>query len=89
MTHQSKRAHSKKPGFGNLIVAMELSKRLHELGMVGMLAFYSSTCGLSSRSLLHDRKEIWFALRTTATTLELGSLFDRERHVMNVAINLR
>ena len=86
MAHRPKRAHSKKPGVGNLIVAMELYKRLHELGM---LAFYSSACGLNPRSLLHDRKEIWFALRTTAATLELGSLFDRERHMMNVAINLR
>jgi len=57
--------------------------------MAGMLVFYSSTCGLGTRSLLDDRKEIWFALRTTAATLELGSLLDRKRHVMYVAINLR
>ena len=47
------------------------------------------TCGLGARSLLHDSKKIWLALRTTAATLELGSLFDRERHVMYVAVNLR
>ena len=41
------------------------------------------------RSLLHDREEIGFAFRTTAATLELGSLLDRERHVMYVAVNLR
>jgi hypothetical protein len=57
--------------------------------MAGMLVFYSSTCGLATRSLLDDRKEIWFALRTTAATLELGSLFDRERHVMDITVNLR
>ena len=51
--------------------------------------FNSITCGLGARSLLHDRKEIRLTLRTTAATLELGSLFDSERHVMYVAINLR
>ena len=69
------------PGVGNLIVARDLSKRLQN--------FHSSTCSLGPRPLLHHRKEIWFALRTTAATLELGSLLDRERHVMYVAINLR
>ena len=81
MVDQMKRAPSKKLGVGNLIVARDLYKRLQN--------FHSSTCSLGPRPLLHHRKEIWFALRTTAATLELGSLLDRERHVMYVAINLR
>ena len=73
----------------DLIVAMELYKRRQEHRMMGLPIFYSSACGLAPRSLLHDREEIRFAFRTTAATLELGSLLDRERHVMYVAVNLR
>lgn len=76
-------------GVGDLIVAMDVYKRRQEHRTVGMLVFYSSTCGLGPRSLFHDCKQIWFALRTTAATLELGPLLDRERHVMYISINLR
>jgi hypothetical protein len=34
---------------------------------------------------INDRNEVRLALRTTTTTIELGSLLDREGHVMNVA----
>jgi hypothetical protein len=33
--------------------------------------------------------EVCLALRTTAATLELRSLFDRKRHMMDVAVDLR
>lgn len=77
------------PTMANLTVAIELYKRLREHGIASMPDFHSSTRGLGPRSLLHDRKEVWFAFRTTAAALELGSLFNRERHVMDVTINLR
>jgi len=89
MANQLTTAPSENPGMANLIAAIELYKRLREHRMASMPDFHSSTRGLGPRSLLHDRKEIRFTLRTTAATLELGSLFDRERHVMDITVNLR
>ena len=60
-----------------------------KVSVVAGSEFHSNACRLGPGSLLHDRKEICLALRTTAATIELGSLFDRKRHMMYIAVNLR
>jgi hypothetical protein len=50
---------------------------------------YLAACRLRRTSCIHDCLKVCLALRATAATLELGSLLDRKRHMMDVAVNLR
>jgi hypothetical protein len=38
--------------------------------------------------LLNDREEVFRALCATAAAFKVGPLFDRKRHVVDVAVNL-
>jgi hypothetical protein len=44
---------------------------------------------LDRTSSIHDSKKISLASRTTAAAIKLSSLFDRKRHVVDVAFNPR
>jgi hypothetical protein len=55
---------------------------------IGRAATRSSTPGLTCASTIDDRVEVGFGLRTATAALELGSLLDRKRHVMDVTVNL-
>jgi hypothetical protein len=49
----------------------------------------SDTRWLTGTSTIHNRVEVGFGLGTTTAALEVGSLLDRKRHVVDVAVNLR
>ena len=51
--------------------------------------FLFSGCRLGRGSMFHDCNEVCLALRATTATLKVGSLLDRKRHVVDVAVNLR
>ena len=46
---------------------------------------YSNFRSLGRPASLHDRKEVSLASRTTAAAIKLSSLFNRKRHVVDVA----
>ena len=49
----------------------------------------SNTRRLTGTSTIYNRVEVGFGLGTTTATLEVRSLLDRKRHVVDVAVNLR
>jgi len=49
----------------------------------------SNTRRLTGASAIYDCVEVRFALGATAAALEVGSLLDRKRHVVDVAVDLR
>src|SRR5262249_35831976 len=46
-------------------------------------------CSLDRTSSLHDRDEVVRALRAAAAALEVCSLLDCKRHMVDVAVNLQ
>jgi len=50
---------------------------------------HSNFRSLGRPASLHDRKEVSLASRTTAAAIKLSSLFNRKRHVVDVAFNPR
>jgi len=59
------------------------------VGADGFAGHYSNIRSLNRSVSLRDRKEVSLASRTTAAAIKLSSLFNRKRHVMDVAFNPR
>jgi hypothetical protein len=58
-------------------------------GALRRLAICSTARRLDRTSSIDNRNEISLVLCTTAAALELGSLLDRKRHMMDVPVDLR
>jgi hypothetical protein len=56
------------------------------MGQAGDSAF---NIALDRAASIHDRNEVCLTLRATAAALELCSLLDRKRHMVDIAVHLR